>query len=146
MLNKLESLFSNKILILLILLGLMVRFLYFPDNVYFAYDQARDAFISQKIFQGDFKIVGPPASVPGLFHGALSYYILAILYKLFEGNPFSLSAIFRIYNLIGIIPLYIIANKLFGKTTALLSAFIYAVSFEQTQYALFLRHQSLPLC
>lgn len=37
------------VLIITFILALAVRFLYFPNDISFTYDQARDAFVSQKI-------------------------------------------------------------------------------------------------
>ena len=58
------------ILCLIFIFAYIVRVLYIPRlAVTFGYDQARDAFTAQEILSGDAKILGPPASTPGLFHG-----------------------------------------------------------------------------
>lgn len=76
-----------KILIFISLIGLLLRFLYFPSDVYFGYDQARDAYYIQDIIHGHLKVLGPPSTASSLYHGVLSYYILAPFYYLSEGNP-----------------------------------------------------------
>ncbi|MBS3118175.1 hypothetical protein J4417_00650, partial [Candidatus Woesearchaeota archaeon] len=73
---------NKKILLLLFIifvLALTLRFLYFPNNIYFGFDQARDAFASLEIVFGEFRVVGPPTSVDGWFHGPLYYYLYAPL-------------------------------------------------------------------
>jgi 4-amino-4-deoxy-L-arabinose transferase-like glycosyltransferase len=132
-------------LIAIFFLALLVRFVYFPNDLSFTYDQARDAFTSLKLFSGDLKIIGPPTPLEGIFHGPLFYYVAGPLYLLSNGNPEFVSAIFRIYNALGIFLIFIVAKTLFNKKVGLLSAIIYAFSFEQTQYALFLGHPSLAV-
>ena len=81
---------SNKIflkLILIFALAYVLRILFLPQNaITFGYDQARDALVTQKIISGDLKILGPPASTPGLYHGAFYNYTLIPAYILFKGT------------------------------------------------------------
>lgn len=145
-LSKWISLKTQKYLLLIFLFGLILRFLYFPDDISFGYDQARDAYVSLYAVSGDLKILGPAASVPGIYHGALIYYILGPLYKIFSGSPFAVAAVFRIINAIGIILIFFFLKILFqSEKTALLGALFYALSFEQTQYAMFLGHPALGI-
>ncbi len=141
------SIKNTKLLILLIfVLGLVLRFLYFPDNVQFAYDQARDAFISLEIMKGDFKLVGPPSTFKsGISHGPLFYYIAGPVYEISQKDPSGLSAFLRLYNLIGIILVFFIGKILFNQRTGLIAAFLFAVSFEQSQYALFMSHPTMAV-
>ena len=90
-------------LLLIFLVAVLIRFLYFPNNNYFAFDQARDSYISLEILKGDFKILGPPSAAnPNLFSGPLIYYIYAPIYFLFDKNPEAAAAFLRIYNALGI--------------------------------------------
>jgi 4-amino-4-deoxy-L-arabinose transferase-like glycosyltransferase len=134
------------LLFLIFVLALVVRFLYFPKDVYFAYDQARDAYASLEAVSGDFKILGPPATFSGIHHGSLFYYIFGPIYSLFSGNPNAVSLFIRVYNALGVFLIFAVGKYLFKSTRAgLISSFIYAVSFEQTQYSLFLGHPSLAV-
>ena len=77
---------NSKVLLLLIfLLALIIRLLYFPDNTYFGFDQARDAYAVKEILTGDLKVQGPPTATGILHHGVLYYYIFAPFY-LFDKN------------------------------------------------------------
>ena len=138
------------LLIFIFILGLILRFLYFPNNIYFGYDQARDAFAVKDILAGDLKIVGPSTSVAGLYHGALYYYLITPFYFLGGGNPEVVSAVFRLFNSFGIIIIFLIASIVFNKYVGLIAALLTAVSFEQTQFALYLSNPapaslSIPL-
>lgn len=146
--NQFKIFIRKKITLCLIglfIIGLFLRFLYFPDNTYFGYDQARDAFISKELLGGHIKIVGPTTSIPGLNHGALFYYIFAPVYLISQGNPQGLSIFLRIYNALGIFLIFLIGKNLFNKKAGLISALLFAFSYEQTQYALFMTHPALAV-
>jgi len=140
-----KNYFISFLLIGIFLLALFLRFLYFPQNIYFGFDQARDAFVSQQILKGDLKIVGPPTGVDGWFHGPLYYYIWAPIYFFSSGNPEAVAAFLRIVNAAGIFLVFAIGTVLFNKWTGVASAFLFAVSFEQSQYALYFNHPSLAV-
>lgn len=135
----------NLILVAVFILALILRFLYYPNNIYFGIDQARDAFVSREILKGDFKIQGPPTSVPGLFHGPLYYYIFAPIYYIFGGNPEAVSAFLRIINSLGVFIVFYIGVSIFNRKTGLIASFLYALSFEQTQFAIYINHPSLAV-
>ena len=133
-----------KILFPIFLLALFIRFLYFPDNVNFAYDQARDSFASLEILKGDFKILGPPTTAGAtIFHGALIYYVLAPIYFFSGNNPEVAAAIFRVVNALGVFLVFYIGRLIFNNYVGLLSALLFALSFEQSQYSLFFGHPAL---
>ncbi|KKR83018.1 MAG: hypothetical protein UU73_C0001G0124 [Candidatus Daviesbacteria bacterium GW2011_GWA1_41_61] len=139
---------NKKILLLLFIifvLALTLRFLYFPNNIYFGFDQARDAFASLEIVFGEFRVVGPPTSVDGWFHGPLYYYLYAPLYYLGGGDPKFVAAFLRIINAGTIFLVFGVGTVIFNKRVGLLSALFFAFSFEQTQYALYFNHPSLAV-
>jgi 4-amino-4-deoxy-L-arabinose transferase-like glycosyltransferase len=139
-------------LTLIFILAIFLRFLYFPENIYFGYDQARDAFISRQILQGELKIVGPTTSIPGLSHGALFYYLYAPIYFISGSDPTGLAIFIRVYNALGVFLIFFISkflfdnkSKLSGKWMGIISALLFAFSYEQTQYALFMTHPALAV-
>lgn len=133
-------------LFLIFILSLLVRFLYFPGDVYFSFDQARDAFVSLEAIKGDFKLIGPPSAASEyLFPGPLIYYFEGPVYFLFNNSPLALSAVFRIYNALGVFLVFAIGVNLFSKRVGLIAALFFALSFEQSQYNLFLSHQTLAV-
>jgi 4-amino-4-deoxy-L-arabinose transferase-like glycosyltransferase len=132
-------------LAIVFLIGIFIRFIYFPSDISFTYDQARDAFASLQVAAGNIKILGPSTVVPGIYHGPLFYYLAAPFYKLSHGNPEVVSAILRIYNALGIFLVYLITRRIFTHKAALISALLFAVSFEQSQFSLFLGHPALAV-
>lgn len=120
---------------LIFLIALSIRLAYFGDAT-FGYDQARDAFVAMGIFGDDpIKIQGPATDIKGLFHGSLYWYLIAPFYLLFRGDPQGPRIFLIILNILNIPFIYFFTKQLFGKTpVALISAFIFAVSFEAVQY------------
>ncbi|KKT30679.1 MAG: hypothetical protein UW41_C0008G0024 [Candidatus Collierbacteria bacterium GW2011_GWC2_44_18] len=137
----------NKWLILgsIFILALLVRFYAFRESVYFGFDQARDAYISQDIFlKHDLRFIGPPVSGDtGLFHGPLFWYILGPIYLLLKGDPALVSGIFRILNALGVFLIFGISGSLFGPLVGYIAALFYAVSYEQSQYSLYVGNPAL---
>lgn len=132
-------------LLLIFLAANIVRFLYFPDNVYFSFDQARDSFTSLGILKGDLKIVGPPSFLNDkIFPGPLIFYLYALIY-FFDKSPEVASAFFRIWNSLGIFLVFFIGSILFNRRTGIIAAIFFAFSYEQSQYSLFLSHQPLAV-
>lgn len=127
------------------LAALLIRFLYFPENVYFGFDQARDAFATKEILGGHLKIVGPPTSLPGLFHGPLYYYLYAPFYFLGGGDPGVVQAFIRVVNALGVFLVFIIAAVIFNSEVGIIAAILYAFSFSQTQFAIYFNHPSFAV-
>ncbi|MBI2268144.1 MAG: glycosyltransferase family 39 protein [Candidatus Blackburnbacteria bacterium] len=137
---------NNKLIFLIFFIGLIIRFLYFPQNIYFAYDQARDSFTSLEILKGDFKIVGPPSAASDkLFPGPLIFYVYAPLYWLGGNSPEIVAAFLRIFNALGIFLVFLIGSLMFNRYIGLITALFFAVSYEQSQYSLFISHQPLAV-
>lgn len=110
----------------------------------FGYDQARDAYISQQILGGDLKILGPPASTPGLYHGVLYYYFLAPGYLLGGGSPVVTAYWVALFNAATVFIVFYLTRLLTKKTgAAFLASLLFAISFEATQYAVWLSNPTI---
>lgn len=136
---------TRVILFVIFVLAIAVRFINFHESLYFGYDEARDAFDSQNIYlKGDLKISGPPASAfKGINHGPVYLYFIGPLFLLGRGDPYFVSIVFRLINALGIFFLFWLVSIYFDKKTALISSLIYALSFEQYQYAIFTGNPAL---
>lgn len=134
------------LLFFIFLVANIIRFLYFPNNVHFAFDQARDSYTSLEILKGDLKLVGPPSFLSNkIFPGPLIFYIYAPIYFFFDKNPEAVSAFFRVWNSLGVFLVFAIGSILFNKWTGIIAAIFFAFSYEQSQYALFISHQPLAV-
>jgi len=135
------------VLLSFFVLGLFLRVLYLPQKALtFGYDQARDAFVSGQILKGDLKILGPSASTPGLYHGVFYYYLLAPAYLIGQGNPIVATIWIALLNALGLFVVYLLTYKLTRKVSvSLLASFLYTISFEAVQYALWLSNPSTAI-
>lgn len=142
----------NRIKILLILLfifsfGYILRVYFLGSNsLTFGYDQARDAYQSLAIANGDLKIYGPPSSTPGLYHGVLYYYLLAPAYLLGHGSPIVAAYWIAFINSLTIFIVFFLTYQFTKKPgMGLVAAFMYAISFESTQYATWLSNPTIAI-
>lgn len=136
----------NLVLVFLIfVLAYFLRVMFLSKNsLTFGYDQARDAIISQQILKGDIKIQGPPASTPGLYHGVLYYYVLAPGYLLGHGSPVVAAYWMAFINSLTVFAVFCLGYLLTKKTgVGILAAFLFAISFESSQYATWLSNPTL---
>lgn len=134
------------IVFLIFLLAFFLRTMYLPENALtFGYDQARDALNSQQILSGHLKIQGPPASTPGLNHGVFYYYVLAPAYS-FGKNPINAAYWVSLINSLTVVVVFFLGYLMTKKVWAgILSALLFAVSFEATQYATWLSNPTLGI-
>ena len=126
-------------------LAYILRVLFLPNlALTFGYDQARDAYVSQQILDGDIKILGPPASTPGLYHGVFYYYLLAPAYLVGAGSPIVAAHWIALLNAATVFIVFYLAYFLSKKIRAgLTAAFLFAISFEATQYATWLSNPTI---
>jgi len=117
------------LLLLILLLALILRAYRLSELMHFIGDQgwfyisARDMLLT-----GDIPLVGITSSHVWLHQGAFWTYILALLFRIFNFNPFVPGYFIAIVDTLTIILVYIFASTLFLKKTALLSSFFYATS------------------
>lgn len=131
-------------IILIFIIAFIFRIYFLSgDSLTFGYDQARDAYVAQQILGGDFKILGPPASVPGLYHGVFYYYFLAIPY-IFGKSPIIAAYWLAIFNAAVVFMVFYLTKLITKKnSTGLLAAMLFAISFEATQYATWLSNPTI---
>src|ERR1035437_8570074 len=75
------------VILILVSIALLWAAIPLPKQLFFYFDQARDAFSAYGIWHNfHLPILGPMTDIPGLFHGVLWYYFLAIPYVLGNNN------------------------------------------------------------
>src|SRR3989344_3307215 len=132
---------------IIFILGFLIRIRYLPGgNLMFSYDQARDAYTVQELLRGDIKIQGPPTSTRDFFHGVLYYYVIAPGYWLGQGSPIVAAVWLSLINSLAILLAYFIGFQLFkSQSLATLASLFVAVSYEQTQHAIYLTNTALAI-
>ncbi len=120
---------SERILLLILLLGLFFRIykleIFFP----FGHDQDLFAWIAKDIIiDGHVRLIGQETSIIGVFIGPLFYYLIAFAFALFKMNPLSAAVVTTVVSMATIISIYRVFSKFFGKKVGLIGSFLYAVS------------------
>lgn len=143
--------YSIAIVSLFVLIAVVLRiFIISGNNFVFYFDQSRDAYLSQQIFQQHkLKIQGPSASGTNdtIYHGVLYYYLIGPVYTLSHGNPYPVLIFLIILTSFTIIPIYWLAKSVFHSTlVALLAIAFFALSFDVSEFSTFLANPiySLP--
>lgn len=94
------------------------------NNLFFSYDQARDALESYSIWhEHHVKILGPATDINGVFHGVLWYYVLAIFYAI-HNQPEFVAICLSILLFISAGVVAFLSQKLFKNTLLTLIAFM----------------------
>lgn len=134
------------VILLLIFVGAYIlRVMFLPQlALTFGYDQARDVVNAFQIAHGHLKILGPPSSTPGLYHGVFYYYVLAPAYLVGSGSPLIAAYWIAFLNSLTVFTIFALSYLFFKKTgPALLASLFFAISFESTQYAVWLSNPTL---
>ncbi len=134
--NSIKRHYLFIVLLLIFFLGLYLRNLFLPNNLFFGFEQGRDAFIAKDILTlKKLTLIGPKTDIEGIFHGAFYYYFLAILYFLARGDPQIVAFFFTLINALTIFVVYITACSLFkDKFYAAIAALLTSVSFNIIVY------------
>ncbi len=134
-------------LLLIFVFGYFLRVIFLNQNILtFGYDQARDAYNAIQITHGHLKVFGPPSSQPGLFHGVFYYYVLAPFYLIGHGSPIAAAFGIAFLNAVVVFIVFYLAYLMTKKVgVSLLAAFLFAISFEATQYATWLSNPTLGI-
>ncbi len=127
---------------ILLFISLSIRLYSIRDNqVYFWFDQSRDAIESRKIINDkDLKIQGPSASGTNdtVYHGVLYYYIIGHVYSYFQ-NPLIVSAFIAALCSVGIIGLFkLIEDITSSPYLASIGSLLYIFSFESIELSTWL--------
>lgn len=124
---------KNRIPLVAVFIALLIAFclavIPLPKQLFFYFDQARDAFSAYNIWHNfHFPILGPMTDIPGLFHGVFWYYFLTIPYALGNNNfyftgYFLLILLFLTLPVCGYLTYKLFNNSLITVTALILYAF-----------------------
>lgn len=131
-------------LILLFIFSFGLRIYKLGEQLFFGFEQGRDALIAQNIYQlKDFVLTGPSSSIGGVFHGPYYYYLLALTYFLSSGNPLGGALFISIIGSLVPILIFFVARDFFKSTGwAQIAAVICIISFEYILYSRWLSNVS----
>jgi hypothetical protein len=113
------------------IIGLFLRFTNFPDSLYFIGDIARDLIAGNLIANHNMNTgIGHWNSGLNIYYPPYYFYFLAFLFKIFSGSIPAVLTCLTIISNSGIIIVFAILKKISTSTTALMGAFLYAISLE----------------
>lgn len=118
----------NLIFLLIVLIGMYLRFYKINDYKTFGWDQARDAWKVRDIIKGQIVLIGPRTGV-GQFHlGPFWYYLLAPFYLLTGMDPNAANYLNMLVNLFNFVVIFVVTKKIYDKNIALFVSFFYAIN------------------
>ncbi|NTU73514.1 hypothetical protein HGB07_05100 [Candidatus Roizmanbacteria bacterium] len=116
------------VFVLIVMVGMYLRFWRIESTGGYGWDQARDAWKVRDVLMGQFVLNGPRTGV-GHFHlGPLWYYIEAPFYFISNYDPIGAQYANILVNLFNFIALFWVTRRVFGNGTALFTTGIYTMS------------------
>jgi len=101
------------------------------NNFLFLIDQGRDLMdVKRIVFEHHLTLIGPYTSLGGVFQGPIWYCLLAIPITLTNGNPLSTIVLMLLISMLTLFTVYFFINRWFGRETALITLFLFAISPE----------------
>ncbi len=129
---------------LIVALGFLLRVLWLPNNLFFGFEQGRDLLaVRNIIFSHTLTLIGPNTDIQGIYHGALSYYLLVPYYLLGFGDPILIIMLLILTNCLAVVFLYKSTKELFGDRTATLTSLFYVLSYSAIIYSRWLSNPNL---
>ncbi len=116
--------------ILLLLIGLYLRFWNIENTMEYGWDQARDAWKVRDILTGTIVFDGPRTGIGHFCLGPIWYYYLAPFYFLTRLDPIAAQYANILVNIFNFVVFFWATQKIFGSKFALLSLYIFTVSGE----------------
>jgi len=116
--------------LLILALGLYLRFYHIQYIASFGWDQGRDAWVIRDILHGQFPLQGPRTGVGHMHIGPAYYYLLAPFFYLFNLDPMASNYFNIICVIINLFLIFISTKTIYNNNAALFATFVYAVSHQ----------------
>lgn len=131
-----------RLLLLLFILSLVIRLYLLPHNLFFGYEQARDAYAIADLYHlKHFTLVGPKTDIDGVFHGPWYYYLMVLPYSLGGGNPLIASITLAILgSTVPIVIFFILKRVTSSDKAGFIGGLLTAFSFDAVIYSRWLHH------
>lgn len=125
----LNWLFKNKWLLIIVLMAALLRFYKLDQYMTFLGDEGRDALVIKgMLINHHFPLLGPPTSIGNMYLGPLYYYMMLVPMTIFWLNPVAAAGLDAIIGVLSVGLIYYLAREWFDEMSAILAAFLYAIS------------------
>jgi len=129
---------NNWLLIIILLVGVFLRFYRLNDFAMFLSDQGRDAIIIKRILTGEhFPAIGAPTSVGQVYLGPFYYYFIAPWLFFFNFQPVGLAYGVAFFSSLFLLINFIVVKKIINEKTAYLSTFFLTLSSTLVDFSRF---------
>lgn len=116
------------IFILIVFIGMYLRFYKIDEYKTLGWDQARDAWKVRDIIKGQIMLIGPRTGV-GQFHlGPFWFYLLVPFYFLTGMDPVAANYLNILVNLLNFVIIFVVTKKIYDKNFALFVSLVYATN------------------
>ena len=119
----------------IIAVGLALRLYQLEQRADFGFDQEVAAWwVRNLLVDHKFSLIGQEISVGGVYIGPFFYYFLSLFYYLFRLDPVAGNIMVTATSLLTMILIYCLSRRLFDQKTAVVSLFLYAISYRLIIY------------
>lgn len=126
------DIFFNKyvwiIFLLILAVGLYLRFYNIESIFTFGWDQGRDAWIVKEITEGKFTLIGPRTGVGHMHLGPIYYYLLVPFFYLTNFDPMASNYFNILINVVNYVIIFYVTKKLFNNYLGIFVIAIYTCS------------------
>src|ERR1035437_2190945 len=123
-----KLLIPNVLAIFVVLIAAFLRLYRIQDYMTFLGDEGRDVLVVYNILHGHLTLLGPTSSVGGFFLGPIYYYFMTPFLWLFNYDPVGPAVMVALFGIATVALIYKVGSEFFGKTAALIAAFLYSIS------------------
>jgi 4-amino-4-deoxy-L-arabinose transferase-like glycosyltransferase len=120
--------FEFIVLTLIILISLFTRLYRIDEYLTFLGDEGRDVRIVRDLLRGNLVFIGPQTSIGNMYLGPLYYYLIAPSLWFANLNPVGPAIMNALIGTVTVFLTWFFARRLFNQTTALIAAFLFALS------------------
>lgn len=134
---------NYKYVIVIAVVFLALRLLYIEKNLFFGFEQGRDFLKLAEISSGNFTLIGPKTDIDGVFHGALSYYLILPMYLISSGNPYTVLFLLLCVHTLSLFALFNFCKNEVNKKFAYVAILIYSISYSSIVYSRWISNPNL---
>ncbi len=116
------------VFLIIVCIGLYLRFYLIEQNFEFGWDQARDSWVAREVLQGDFPLIGPRTGVGNFRIGPVYFYLLAPFYYFTGLDPMATNYFNILSNIINFLLIFYVTKKLSNNYTALFVIALYSLN------------------
>lgn len=133
-------------MLMIFLAAFILRISLINTNLFFGPEQGIDfAAVKNIVLNHDLTLIGAKTDIQGIYHGPIYYYVLSIPFLVSDGNPLFASTFLILLNSTTVLFLYLLGKNLKNVRTGVLSALIFAFSFNAIVYSRWLSTHPLAI-